>query len=418
MGLPVLKVPEALGRILAALPVLPTEDRPPTAALGLVLGQDLFASEALPPFDNSAVDGYAVRLACVASATESHPIRLPLVGDVAAGHLPECLTLEPGTAVRIMTGAPVPPGTEAVVMREDTIEAPDAVMVKVPAEAGEFVRRRGEDVAPGDRLLRAGTRLRPDHVALLGAVGSHAVPVHRPARVALLATGDELVWPDQAPGPGQIRASSAWALEALVRNLGAEPVQLGIVRDHREDLEVALARAAQADLILTTGGVSVGDHDLVREVLEARGNVAFWRIDMQPGKPLAFGHLDGTPLIGLPGNPVSSLVAFELFARPAIRRLMGHATPVRPLVQARLEAGHTKRAPRRQFLRAWAWWGAQGYEVRLSARQGSHQLTGLAEGNALVVLPEGAGEWAAGDAVDVLLTDEGEAYARRDPHAE
>jgi molybdopterin molybdotransferase len=179
-----------------------------------------------------------------------------------------------------------------------------------------------------------------------------------------------------------------------------------------------LSRAATADLVLTTGGVSVGDHDLVRQVLEQEGAIAFWRIDMQPGKPLAFGHWAGTPLLGLPGNPVSSLVAFELFARPAIRRLAGHAAAVRPAVRARLVADHEKAAPRRQFLRATVTLGAQGATASLTARQGSHQLTGLAHGNALVVLPEGPGRWAAGDEVEVLLLEELESYGRRDPDAE
>jgi molybdopterin molybdotransferase len=413
-----LRVDDARARILAALTALPPRPVALTEAVGAVLAEGLRAPEALPPFDNSAVDGYAVRVGCVRGASGAAPVTLRVVGEVPAGRLAEGLVLAPGTAVRVMTGAPVPPGAEAVVMREDTDESEEVVGVREPAEAGENIRRAGDDVRVGDEVLGAGAVLKPSAVALLAALGVNRVTVHRRPRVALLATGDELVWPDERPRPGQIRASSALALEALVRAAGGEPVQLGIVRDDRAALETALTRAAEADLILTTGGVSVGDHDVVRQVLEAQGAIAFWRVDMQPGKPLAFGHWAGTPLIGLPGNPVSSLVGFELFARPAIRRLAGHAALLRPPMQARLAADHEKRAPRRQFLRATVRWTGGGLQATLSARQGSHQLTGLAEGNALVVLPEGPGRWAAGDAVEVMLLEEHEAYGRRDPDAE
>jgi molybdopterin molybdotransferase len=413
-----LRVDDARTRILAALSALPPRPVALSEACGSVLAEAVRATEALPPFDNSAVDGYAVRVGCVNGASAEAPTPLRVMGEAPAGRAVDGLAVVPGCAARIMTGAPVPAGTEAVVMREDTREDGPLVHVCVPADPGEHVRRAGEDVAPGDEVLSPGAVLKPSAIALLGALGVTRVAVHRRPRVALLATGDELVWPDEPLRPGQIRASSALALEALVRDAGAEPVQLGIVPDDRQALEAALGRAAQADLILTTGGVSVGDHDLVRQVLEREGVIAFWRIDMQPGKPLAFGHWAGTPLIGLPGNPVSSLVGFELFARPAIRKLAGHTAVLRPPLRARLDADHEKRAPRRQFLRATVTLAEQGLVATLSDRQGSHQLTGLAHGNALVVLPEGPGRWAAGDAVEVLLLEELEAYGRRDPDAQ
>ncbi|MEB3328734.1 MAG: gephyrin-like molybdotransferase Glp [Candidatus Sericytochromatia bacterium] len=413
-----LRVDEARARILATLSALPARPVALPEACGSVLAEGIRATEALPPFDNAAVDGYAVRVACVRGASADTPVPLRITGEAPAGRPVDGLVVRPGCAVRVMTGAPLPAGTEAVVMREDTHEAPEAVRVCAPAAPGEHIRRAGEDVAPGAAVLGAGATLKPSAIALLGALGVTRVVAHRRPSVALLATGDELVWPDEPLRPGQIRASSALALEALVRAAGGEPRQLGIVPDDRAALEAALARASQADLILTTGGVSVGDHDLVRQVLEREGAIAFWRIDMQPGKPLAFGHWAGTPLLGLPGNPVSSLVCFELFARPAIRRLAGHTAVVRPSLQARLAANHEKRAPRRQYLRAAVALTDQGLTATLATRQGSHQLTGLVQGNALVVLPEGPGHWAAGDAVEVLLLEELEAYGHRDPDAQ
>lgn len=411
-------VEEALGLILQALHPLPSERSPLDSALGQVLAEPVLACEALPPFDNSAVDGYAVRCADVAGATPERPVFLSVAGERPAGKLDGEISVAPGTAVRIMTGAPLPAGADAVVMREDTREAPDCVHVLESAERNENIRRAGEDVAPGDEVLPVGSVLKPASIALLAALGHTHVTVVRRPRVALLATGDELVWPDQEPEPGQIRAGSAPALAALVQNAGGAPVQWGIVPDDRDALKSVFSKAAEVDLVLSTGGVSVGDHDLVREVLADCGRVDFWRINMQPGKPLAFGHLGLTPVIGLPGNPVSSLVAFMLFARPAVRLLMGHRLVCPPPFKAQLRHAHTKTASRRQYLRARVEVTPDGLFVELGDRQGSHQLSGLSWGNALAVLPEGAHVWAVGETLAVLLTEELEQYASRDYHAE
>ncbi len=413
-----LSVDEAYRAIVAAIAPLPAERVSLTAARGRVLAEDVIAREAIPPFDNSAMDGYAVRVADVAGAREDAPTTLRLAGDLPAGANPAGVRVEPGTAVRIMTGAPLPEGAEAVVMREDTHEHADRVEVRCPAAPGEHVRRAGEDVAAGQVVCRAGTPLKPAVIGVLASIGAAEVLAVRRPRVAILATGDELVGLADALGPGQIRASSSYALEALVEAAGAEPIQLGIARDTRADLAARMAEGARADLLITTGGVSVGDHDLVKEVLAASGEMAFWRINMQPGKPLAFGHVAGTPVIGLPGNPVSTLVGFELFVRPAIRKLQGHAHLRRPPVRASLAAEHVKRGDRRQFLRAEVTWEVGGFVARLEARQGSHQLSGMARGNALVVLPEGPGRYAAGDAVEVVLLEEIESYASGHPDAE
>lgn len=413
-----LSVDEAYHAIVSAIAPLPAERVALAAGHGRVLAEDVVAREAIPPFDNSAMDGYAVRVADVATASDASPADLRVIGDLPAGADPSGVRVEPGTAVRIMTGAPLPAGAEAVVMREDTTEHPDRVLVRCPAEDGEHVRRAGEDITPGAVVARAGTPLKPAVIGVLASIGAAEVLAVRRPRVAILATGDELVDVHGALGPGQIRASSSYALEALVAAAGATPVNLGIARDDRADLEAKMAEGAKADLLLTTGGVSVGDHDLVKEVLEAGGTMAFWRIDMQPGKPLAFGRVAGTPVIGLPGNPVSTLVGFELFVRPAIRKLQGHALLRRPPVRAALAADHEKRGARRQFLRAQVAWGPAGFTARLEAGQGSHQLSGMARGNALVVLPEGPGRFVAGDLVEVVLLEEIEAYAGGDPHAE
>ena len=413
-----LSVEEAYRAIVAAIAPLPAERVPLPAARGLVLAEDVIAREAIPPFDNSAMDGYAVRVADVAGASEAHPVTLRVAHDLPAGANPAGVRVEAGTAVRIMTGAPLPEGAEAVVMREDTTEAADRVAVRCPAEPGENVRRAGEDVAPGAVVAQAGDTLKPALIGVLASIGVAEVLAVRRPRVAILATGDELVGLEAPLGPGQIRASSSYALEALVAAAGADPVSLGIARDTREDLAARMAEGARADLLLTTGGVSVGDHDLVKEVLEAGGEMAFWRINMQPGKPLAFGRVGGTPVIGLPGNPVSTLVGFELFVRPAIRKLQGQARLRRPAVRAALAADHVKAGERRQFLRAHVTWTPGGFTARLEASQGSHQLSGMARGNALVVLPEGPGRFGAGDLVEVVLLEEIEAYAGGDSHAE
>jgi len=412
-----LSVDAAFRAITGAIAPLPPTRLPLAAAAGLVLAEDVVARESIPPFANSAMDGYAVRVADVAGASEAAPAVLRVIGAIAAGQDPTGLQLAPGTAIKIMTGAPVPAGTEAVVMREDTREHPERVEVTCPADLHENVRAVGEDIAAGTTVLRAGAVLKPANLAVLASIGHAEVLAVRRPRVALLATGDELRTADQALGPGQIRASSMYALEALVRALGAEPVQLGIVADDRAALEAALARGAAADLLVTTGGVSVGDHDLVKELLSAAGSMAFWRVDMQPGKPLAFGTFAGTPVIGLPGNPVSTLVGFELFVRPAIRKLGGHAQLRRPPIQAALAAGHEKRGLRRQFLRADVRWENAGFVATLDGAQGSHQVSGMARGNALVVLPEGPGTFAAGDLVEVVMLEELEAYGRPEHHS-
>lgn len=406
-----LTVEEALAAILERFRPLEAERAVLADASGRVLAADVVSPQAIPPFDNSAMDGYAVRHA----DCQQVPVTLKVLGEAPAGR-PSPLTVTPGTAIRIMTGAPMPTGADAVVMREETKEAPDQVEILVAPEPAEHVRMAGEDVAEGSRVFAAGDMLAPAGLGVLASIGVPEVSVVRRPRVALLATGDELVEVSEPLGPGQIRNSTAYALAALVERLGAVPVRLGIARDNREDLREKLAEGAKHDLLITTGGVSVGDHDLVKELLEELGQVGFWRVNMQPGKPLAFGAIDGTPVIGLPGNPVSSLVAFELFVRPAIRRLQGHSRLERPRIKVRLAGDFDKKGDRRQFVRARVHAEDGAFEATLTGPQGSHVLTSVARGNALLDLAPGPRRYAAGEWVPALFIDEGEAYAGRDPH--
>lgn len=411
-----LSVEEAFRTIVGQFRPLETEHVPLHEATGRVLAADVHAPEPVPPFDNSAMDGYAVRFEDVLEASESSPATLYVIGEVPAGRAPEAV-VEPGTCVRVMTGAPMPEGADAVVMREDTRETPDRIEVLVPAELGEHVRRVGDDIPAGSRVLFAGHVLNPSSLGVLASIGVGTVPVIRRPRVALLATGDELVELTQPLGPGQIRNSSAIALAAAIEEMGAVPVPLGIARDVREELEAKLREGARADLLVTTGGVSVGDYDLVREVLTALGELRLWRVNMQPGKPLAFGRLDGCPVLGLPGNPVSSMVAFELFVRPAIRRMQGHAAIAHVPVPVVLDAPIAKKNARRQYLRALLRLVDGAFHADLTGPQGSHMLTSMARANALVILPEGTRDYAAGDHVEGILLGEGALFENRDTDA-
>ncbi|MDB5096813.1 MAG: molybdopterin molybdenumtransferase MoeA [Cyanobacteria bacterium RYN_339] len=409
-----ISVEEALTTILARFHPLEAERVPLREAWGRVLAADVVAREAIPPFDNSAMDGYAVRLADCIGATEANPVVLRVLGEAPAGKA-SGFDVVPGTAVRIMTGAPIPAGADAVVMREETREAPDRVEILVEPEPAEHIRRLGEDVPRGSTVFEAGELLNPAALGVLASIGVAEVDVIRRPRVALLATGDELV-PVEAPlAPGQIHDSTGPALEALLTRLGAVPVPLGTARDEIEDLRAKIAEGARHDLLITTGGVSVGDHDLVKVVLGELGEMAFWKVNMQPGKPLAFGAVGDTPVLGLPGNPVSSLVAFELFVRPAVRRMQGHARVQRPRLTVRLSHLLEKRMERRQFVRAWVHVEDGAYQACSTGPQGSHVLTSVARGNALLDLPPGAHRFEAGTLVQAILLEEGEAYAGRHP---
>ena len=375
---------------------------------GLVLAEAVSAPEDVPSFANTAMDGYAVRASDTTGASEANPVRLPVVAEVAAGH-PATRALAPGEAMRIFTGAPIPAGADAVVMVERTerLDGGAAVALHQEVAAGLHVRPAGDDLRAGDAVFAAGEVITPGHLGVLAGVGAADVLVHPRPRVGVLSTGDELVPVDWPLGPGQIHDSNRIALLALVAEAGGEPVDLGLIPDLEDEISAAiLGGVAECDLVLTSGGVSMGDIDLVKVVLDRLGEMRWMQIAIRPAKPFAVGVVGdaATPVLGLPGNPVSSMVSFELLARPAIRRSAGHGVPLRVTVPA--VAGDA--LPRRpdgkvHYVRVRTDRGADGsLVVRSSGGQGSHHLTAMARAQGLVVLPDGPGV-EAGDRVEVLV---------------
>jgi len=401
---PAIPVDEALTRILERFRPLEPEERDLIDALGQVLADDVRAPNDVPPFTNSAMDGFAVRSGDVAEASAARPVRLPVAGDVPAGAAADPLAR--GSAARIMTGAPLPDGADAVVRFEDTDGGADVVAIHRAVTSQENVRLAGEDVRAGEVVLAAGTVIRPAEVGVLATAGRRQVRVVRRPRVAVLSTGDEVVEIEEGPGPGKIRDANRYSISAAVRAAGGVPVPLGIVRDTADQLRSALRRAAQEDVIVTSGGVSVGDYDFVKVVMRELGQMNFWSVSMRPGKPLAFGEVLGTPIFGLPGNPVSALLTFELFARPAILKMQGRSRLHRPRATARLVEDVPKPSHLRFFGRA-IYDPATG-TVRTTGPQGSGILRSMALANCLLDLPIGPDRVEAGSEVTILLTDQAE----------
>ncbi len=377
---------------------------PLAEARGLVLAGPVDAPEHVPPFANTAMDGFAVR----ALDTTGAPSTLDLVGTVAAGVDPVAsgIRVGPGAAARIMTGAPMPPGADAVVMVELAEVSPDGTTVTVDVEVpvGNHVRAAGEDLTTGDRVFDAGTVLGPGHLGVLASIGLDVVSVRRRLRVGVLSTGDELREGPAPLEPGQIRDANRPALLALVDELGAEAVDLGRVADDEAAIEACLVDGvARCDALLTSGGVSMGDFDYVKVVLDRIGDMRWMQVAIKPAKPLAFGVVDGVPVFGLPGNPVSSMVSFELFARPALRSMAGHRDLDRRRVRADVVGGLGRRRDGKvHFARVVVEVVDGGFRVRSAGGQGSHQLTAMAAADGLAVLPDGDGV-ADGDQVEVLL---------------
>lgn len=398
---------EARAHVLERVPRLAPSNVPLTEAVGCVTAEAVTAGDPIPSFDNTAMDGYALRAADVAAANEAGPARLEVIGTLAAGsgERPE---VGEGQAVRIMTGAPVPPGADAIVMVELTErDGDDGVLVRAAVPEGNHIRRIGEDVTPGAVVVTEGTVLTPAHIGVLAGVGREVVTVRRPPRVGVLSTGDELV---TAPAPlafGQIRDSNRPMLLAEVAASGFEAVDLGTVADDEALIAATIAEAAAScHAVVTSGGVSVGDFDLMKQVLDTLGDMRWMQIAVRPAKPFAFGLVEGTPVFGLPGNPVSSLVSFELFARPALRSMMGHPHIDRTRVQAVADAAFGRRPDgKTHFVRAVATYRDGAFHVAPVAGQGSHQLAAMASANALAVVPDGDGV-AGGDLLTVIPLDE------------
>jgi len=400
-----IRVEEALELILRSFSPLGLEKVGILDALGRVLGEDIAAPRDIPPKDNSAMDGYALRWQDTWGASPKSPVVLDVTEDIPAGHIPR-IKISAGQAARIMTGAPIPAGANAVLRMEDTKKAGLRVRIMAEVKKGQDIRRAGEDVQAGDLVIRRGTVVRPAEVGMLASLGRSFVFVHQRPVVAVLATGNELIDIDGPSSPWSIISSNSYSLTAQVLECGAVPLQLGIARDNRADLIAKLRAASRADIIISSGGVSVGDYDLVKDIMKEVGNrMQFWQVAMRPGKPLAFGAIQGIPVFGLPGNPVSSMISFEQFVRPSLLKMMGHRDLFRMAVRAFLEEEVTKIPGARIFLRAVVRRDRDRFTVATTGDQGSGILTSMVRANGLIILPEDVSTARKGDEVTVQLLD-------------
>jgi len=405
-----LSVQEARERILSHFQTVEAESLPLSACAGRVLAADILASD-LPPFDNSSVDGFAALAVDLASASPASPRSLRVVADIPAG-TEAAVKIGSGEAARIMTGAPLPKGADTVIMVEDTdfqarnagTPAPAQVMAYRAVKSGENVRKRGMDIKTGYKVIFRGQRLRAQELGLLAMLGVAHVSVYRLPRVALISSGDELVPVDQPLPSGKIRDSNSYTLAALIVDSGCEVLALGIAPDDRQAIQYLLDQAVgiNSDVILSSAGVSVGAFDYMKEVVQSQGSLDFWRVNMRPGKPLAFGNYRGLPFVGLPGNPVSAFVGFEVFVRPALGRLAGLKDAGRPKVQVRL-AEAIESDGRESYLRAVLEAGDGTPSARLTGHQGSGNLLSLVQANALLIVPAGVKSLAIGDQIEAWM---------------
>ena len=384
--------------ILSSVSPLGVERVELMAALGRVVAEDVTAPWDLPVYDNSAMDGFAVRAVdCRVGGSLRITGYIPAGGAVTSG-------IEPGCAVRIMTGAPIPPGCDAVVPVEETEPTDDSVLLRERVKPPQHIRFRGEDVRSGDTVVSAGTILRPPEISMLASFGKATVPVHRRARVAVLSTGDELIELGEQPGNGKIINSNALSLAAAIREIGAEPVILGIARDNRESHREKMAEGLKADALITSAGVSAGDRDLVRDCLaELEVRQLFWKVDIKPGGPVAFGMKEGKPVFSLPGNPVSTMVTFEELVRPALLKMMGHRRVIKPYVQAALRAEVRKKAGKVHFLRVRIEVENGRYWASSAGDQNTGILGTMLRANGIAVLPKDKTVFSPGEEVAVHL---------------
>lgn len=409
-----LSVDNALQLVLKQIVSLPPEAVDLDAALGRVLAEDLVADANIPPFANSSMDGFAVRAADIAQASKEKPVQLDVVMDIPAGRA-ATETLQRGQAARIMTGAPMPDGADSVIPVENTdaqwkpgddSALPPHVMISRGLESGDYVRPAGEDIQAGQVVLKAGTLIRAQEIGLIASVGRSRAQVVRRPRVAIVSTGDELVGLDEPLGPGKIRDSNSFTLAALVTTYGGEPIRIQVARDTLEDVRRRFREALEQkpDIILSTAGVSVGAFDVVRTVIDELGKVNFWRINLRPGKPLAFGELQGVPFFGLPGNPVSAMVTFDVFVRPVLLKL-GNQQEHLPTIQA--VVGETIRSDgRRSYLRVKLAQENGNWVARTTGTQSSGALTSMALADGLLIVPEDQIEVPIGTTLPVRLLRE------------
>ena len=411
-----ISVEEALDKILSNISVLEPERKPIMESLGQVLAEDVYSDIDIPPLDNSAMDGYAVQWESIRGANSSQPKVLKIIGEVAAGYI-SSQEVTPGTAIRIMTGAPVPAGADTIVQFEDTDEevrkaagqSLDEIGILLEVAKGSNIRRAGEDVARGSLVLAKEAMLRPQEIGVLASLGrAEALVIRRPV-IAILATGDELVDVGQSLPPGRIYNSNAYSIAAQVRHYGGIPHILGIATDERRALSEKIAQGMDSDLLLTSGGVSTGDYDIVKDVLANLGEISFHTVRMKPGKPLAFGILEHNgkrvPHLGFPGNPVSTMITFEQFARPAILKMMGKKNLAKPTVTAISESRFKNTDGRRLYARAIVREEDGQYYARSTGPQGSGILTSMSRANGLLIVPEDVESVEVGDKVSVQMLD-------------
>jgi len=393
--------------ILDRISELPADDQPLLETIGLPVVEDIISPLSLPVFDNSAMDGYAVVFKDVAEASPEKPVHLPVVGEIAAGQT-TIFAMSPGTAVRIMTGAPIPTGCTAVVPVEHTDDGVVKVLISQAPTEGQHIRRAGEDVSVGDVLIKQGERIDARKVGLLASVGIGRVTTRPRPRVVIISTGSELVEPGEALGKDKIYDSNSYLLAAAAKNAGAIAYRVTAIPDDPETFVEALSdQLVRADLVVTSGGVSKGTHDVVKEALAQLGTVSFHEVAMQPGKPQGFGVIgeDETPIFTLPGNPVSAYVSFEMFVAPALRKMMGRTPYSRALVRAQITSTVSSMTGRRQFLRGWFEPKVGGSTVTPVGGAGSHLMGGLSQANALIVLGEDVSGAKQGSDVPVILLD-------------
>ena len=396
---------EALNNILSRVQPLGLEKVFLLESLGKIIGEDIYAWRDIPPLDNSAMDGYALRFEDIRESSKDHPARLKVIEDLPAGCVSK-KTVGKGQAVRIMTGAPIPKGVDTVVPVEETRKEDGFALIFKAIPQGENIRRAGEDVKKGDRVISKGDVIRPAEVGMLSSVGRSSILVYQKPLVAILCTGDELVDVDENLSESKIISSNSYTLAAQVKDCGAVPVQLGIARDRKEEIREKLRQGIRADVIISSAGVSVGDYDFSKEALNDLGmEMAFWQVSMKPGKPLAFGTIQGKPVFGLPGNPVSSMISFEEFVRPSLLKMMGHRQVFRPVIEAVLQEEIRKTTGRRHFIRAFISFKEGSYSATTTGDQGSGILMSMLKANGLIMIPEDQEIARVGDKVKVQLLD-------------
>lgn len=410
-----ISVEEALNRILSFVNALEGEEKPLLDCLGQVLDEDVYAPFNVPPQDNSAMDGYAIQLASIEGASDEHPRILRVVGEIAAGSIPK-VSVAAGTSVRIMTGATLPPGADVVVPFEATDEVergktllPNSeIGIRLTLPLGANIRRSGEDIVKGELVMKRGRVLRPADIGVLASLGRAKIRVVRRPTVGILATGDEVLDVNQPLLPGKIYNSNSYGLAAQVLGCGGIPSLLGIAPDNTRQLSKAIRRGLDCDMLITSGGVSLGDYDMVKQVLAAEGDISFWTVCMKPGKPLAFGTFKResgkkVPHLGLPGNPVSSMITFEVFACPAVYKMMGKNEFTRSVIRAKIEEPLRNNDGRRIFARVIVDSRDGEYFAKLTGPQGSGILTSMANANGLAVIPETTEKVEPGDTVEVIM---------------